>query len=118
MANKLKCPYSKEELKEIRSNFKGDKFLCPICGKDLHMTNDVFSYCANESCEIYTFPIPNVVSEYLEDMALALIQSQRDLQIAVGTLRSIGACNNRVSNLALQKMAHECLAQITHDNKE
>ncbi len=47
-----------------------------------------------------------------------ILALEKDLQIAVGTLRSIGACNNRVSNLALQKMAHNALAQINHDNKD
>lgn len=63
------------------------KYYCPICGKDLHMTNDVFSICTNESCKIYTLPIPNTVSDYLEQIAQALIQSQKDLGIARKALK-------------------------------
>lgn len=29
MTSNLKCPYTEEELKEIRNNFKGDKLICP-----------------------------------------------------------------------------------------
>ena len=35
MTKKLKCPYSEEELKEIRNTFKGDKLKCPFCETEL-----------------------------------------------------------------------------------
>lgn len=81
------------------------KLKCPVCDVPLTACGDLLS-CPNDHC----------AWAGNAELWKALIQSQRDLQIAVGTLRSIGACNNRVSNLALQKMAHNALAQINHDN--
>lgn len=84
------------------------KLQCPFCQQDLGIIiSDLNDFICPE-CGIWGS----------EQLWRALIQSQRDLQIAVSTLKSIGACNNGVSNRALQKMAYNALAQITHDNKE
>ena len=91
---------------------------CPFCGKELVPVS-----MGDDDTVLYAsicLPTENCICNTIASKKIwqALIQSQRDLQIAVGTLRSIGACNNRVSNRALQKMAYNALAQITHDNKE
>lgn len=99
------------------------KYYCPICGKDLHMTNDVFSICTNESCKIYTLPIPNTVSDYLEQIAQALMQSQKDLEIAREALEDIKSdyelyakqgCQMEPNEIDMYNYACNALEQIKH----
>ncbi len=102
-----------------------DKFFCPICGKDLLVFDEDRSMCLNVACKIIGQPIPNAVSEYLHQMAQALIQSQRDLDCAKHALEEI-CCSDKdgkpikgvVSCWLDMDELHKCLAQITHDNKD
>ena len=58
MTIKLKCPYSEEELEEIkkiRNNFTNTSVVCPFCGGPV---------------------------DYKNELSIALMQSQHDLEIA------------------------------------
>lgn len=74
MTSKLKCPYTEEELKEIRNNFKGDKPICPFCQQELVREGMNHWWCL---CNL-----KHQGKELYGTTALwqALIQSQQDLE--------------------------------------
>lgn len=94
MTIKLKCPYSEEELEEIkkiRNNFTNTSVVCPFCGGPV---------------------------DYKNELSIALMQTQHDLEIATKALEDI-------KNDALTKNRYHIIAdinyaleQITHDNSE
>lgn len=76
MTSELKCPYSEEELKEIRNNFNGNKLVCPFCGKKLwYDEQDGIYRCMKSGC----------VMDYeggTEKLWQELIQTKKELEIA------------------------------------
>lgn len=75
MTIKLKCPYSEEELKEIRNNFKGNKPVCPVCpwcNQPKVLQDDIF-VCANTDCSA-------CAESFLHK---ALIQAKQDLEFFI-----------------------------------
>lgn len=90
MTSKLKCPYSEEELEEIkkiRNNFTNTSVVCPFCGGPV---------------------------DYKNELSIALMQSQHDLEIATSALYEI--CNDYQEDSS--ERAEKALKQITHDNSE
>lgn len=112
MTSKLKCPYSEEELKEIRNNFKGNKPVCPVCpwcNQPKVLQDDMF-VCANTDCSACAEPF----------LHKALIQAKQDLEIATKAMNqvmSMGAKNNICYHLkakTVKSILGNALEQIEH----
>lgn len=86
MTSKLKCPYSEEELKEIRNNFNGNKLVCPFCGRKLGRKNIDDRMCSNEKCVTWK---GNFYGS--EDLWQELIRTRKELAVAVDKLKGIKA---------------------------
>ena len=82
----------------------GDEIICPLCGE----------LAGKLLCDIGEYVCKKCRTSGNDKMWQALIQSQRDLQIAKQALEEIKNdlwCNRNIT-------ARQALEQITHDNKE
>ena len=118
MTSKLKCPYSEEELKEIRNNFKGDKFVCPFCQQKLYQATEPLQYlCMNKDCPS-DFTLAGT-----PQLWTALIRAKQDLEIARKALEDIKSdyelyseqgCRMEPNETDMYNYARKALEQIEH----
>ena len=96
MTIKLKCPYSEEELEKIRNNFTNTSVVCPFCGGPV---------------------------DYKNELSIALMQTQHNLEIATKALEDIKSdyelyseqgCRMEPNETDMYNYAHTALKQIDH----
>ena len=128
MTSELKCPYTEEELKEIRNNFKGDKLVCPFCQQGLRKLFNRYTgepnydyECGNHNCDLYGIKMPETVWQ-------AVIQKLEDLKIAREALEKLNCEYHRCRDeefegadidwewwaMAAKNVAENALEQIEH----
>lgn len=109
MTSKLKCPYTEEELKEIRNNFKDGKLICPFCQQELHKDPDGYYSCYTDNCSVMS--AGGNGASGTESLWAALTQAKKDLEIATKALEEIDWCAQDYAK------AQQALEQIEHKEK-
>lgn len=116
MTSKLKCPYTEEELKEIRNNFKDGKLICPFCQQELHKDPDGYYSCYTDNCSVMS--AGGNGASGTESLWAALTQAKKDLEIATKALEDIVSDYEvDASNGWLAANAKQALEQIKHKEK-
>ena len=94
-----------------------DKLLCPFCGAKLYRSDNCY-VCLNDQCIFCDFHFMEKRWNAIIELKQALIQSQRDLQIAKQALVEIRDEALSVNRYRIIADANHAFAQINHDNKD